>query len=222
MGWTMIRSGVIGQGCPPPNGWARSRTIIAPIGGKPGRYFPVRSPMSGMPASTPPQSPRACLPVAFPYVLRSSGLSRVWCSAVGTTIGSTTLLVRGARWQAGHWQSARDQTTILSIDGKDEDQHTSHSTQKPVECMAWAIRNNSKLGDGVYEPFSGSGTTIIAAAIERCYAIELPPEYVDVAVLRWQAFTGNEATLQSSGSTYAAVTKTRTNDHNDKSSQETP
>ena len=124
----------------------------------------------------------------------------------------------------GHWQGARDQTTIWAIDGKDEDQETSHSTQKPVECMARAIRNNSKLGDGVYEPFSGSGTTIMAGEIEqrRCYAIELSPEYVDVAVLRWQAFTGKEAVLEGSDSTYAAVAQTRTNDHNGNLAKEAP
>jgi len=124
----------------------------------------------------------------------------------------------------GHWQGARDQTTIWSIDGKDEDQNTSHSTQKPVECMARAIRNNSKSGDGVYEPFSGSGTTIIASEIEqrRCYAIELSPEYVDVAVLRWQAFTSSEAVLEGSGSTYAAIAKTRAPAPDDEPGQETP
>lgn len=111
----------------------------------------------------------------------------------------------------GHWQGARDQTTIWSIDGKDEDQDTSHSTQKPVECMARAIRNNSQPGDGVYEPFSGSGTTIIAAEIERrcCCAVELSPDYVDVAVLRWQAFTGKEAVLEKGGATFTQAAKER-------------
>ena len=94
----------------------------------------------------------------------------------------------------GHWQGARDQTTIWTVDGKNDDQDTSHSTQKPVECMRRPIQNNSKPGDAVCEPFSGSGTTIIAAEIEnrRCFAVELSPEYVDVAVLRWQAFTGSK------------------------------
>jgi len=111
----------------------------------------------------------------------------------------------------GHWQGARDQTTIWAIDGKDEDQDTSHSTQKPVECMARAIRNNSTPGDGVYEPFSGSGTTIIAAEIEkrRCYAVELSPEYVDVAVLRWQAFTDLEAVLENGGATFTEAATER-------------
>jgi DNA modification methylase len=110
----------------------------------------------------------------------------------------------------GHWQGARDQTTIWAIDGADEDQDTSHSTQKPVECMRRPIQNNSKPGDAVYEPFSGSGTSIIAAELEsrRCYAVELSPEYVDVAVLRWEAFTGKEAHL-STGETFAQVAKAR-------------
>jgi DNA modification methylase len=101
----------------------------------------------------------------------------------------------------GHWQGARDQTTIWAIDGAGDDQDTSHSTQKPVECMRRPIQNNSRPGDAVYEPFSGSGTTIIAAELERrrCYAVELSPEYVDVAVLRWQAFTGNAAVLEDEG-----------------------
>jgi DNA modification methylase len=109
----------------------------------------------------------------------------------------------------GHWQGARDQTTIWAIDGNTEDRDTSHSTQKPVECMRRPIQNNSKPGDAVYEPFSGSGTTIIAAEIEhrRCYAVELSPEYVDVAVLRWQAFTGKQAMLEESGQTFAEVAK---------------
>ncbi len=67
-----------------------------------------------------------------------------------------------------------------------------HGTQKPVECMRRPMLNNSSPGQAVYEPFSGSGTSIIAA--ETCgrisLSMELDPAYVDVAVLRWQAFTG--------------------------------
>jgi DNA modification methylase len=76
--------------------------------------------------------------------------------------------------------------------------------------MRRPIGNNSKPGDAVYEPFSGSGTTIIAAELEnrRCYAVELSPEYVDVAVLRWQAFTGKQAVL-SSGETFAQIAEER-------------
>lgn len=98
----------------------------------------------------------------------------------------------------GHWQGARDQATLWSIGfGGDEDAETIHGTQKPVECMRRPIVNNSAVGDAVYEPFSGSGTTIIAAetTARRCYAMEIDPRYVDVAVLRWQALTGKAAVL---------------------------
>jgi DNA modification methylase len=61
---------------------------------------------------------------------------------------------------------------------------TGHSTQKPAECTRRPIENNSKPGDAVYDPFSGSGTTIIAGEMtaRSVYAIELSPAYVDVAV----------------------------------------
>jgi DNA modification methylase len=74
--------------------------------------------------------------------------------------------------------------------------------------------NNSEPGDAVYEPFLGSGTTLIAAeSIGRiCYAIELSPPYVDVAIRRWQAFTGHEAALLTTGQTFEAVIEERTAD----------
>ena len=82
-----------------------------------------------------------------------------------------------------------------------EDIKNAHSTQKPVECMKRPIENNSSPGQAVYEPFSGSGTTIIAAEMTGrcCYAMELHPPYVDVAVKRWQNFTGQQAVLESTG-----------------------
>jgi DNA modification methylase len=98
----------------------------------------------------------------------------------------------------GHWQGARDQATLWPIStGGDEDAATVHGTQKPVECMRRPIVNNSAPGDGVYEPFSGSGSTIIAAETTGrvCFAMEIDPRYVDVAVRRWQAFTGRAAVL---------------------------
>ena len=60
---------------------------------------------------------------------------------------------------------------------------------------------------GVYDPFVGSGTTIIAAeTIGRvCYAIDIDPIYVDVAVQRWQAFSGKDATLEDGGRTFDQI-----------------
>jgi DNA modification methylase len=77
--------------------------------------------------------------------------------------------------------------------------------------MRRPIANNSSPGQAIYEPFSGSGTTIIASEqTERvCHAIELDPAYVDVAVLRWQAFTGREAILESTGETFVQTQQSR-------------
>ena len=76
-----------------------------------------------------------------------------------------------------------------------EDAATVHGTQKPVEVMRRPIVNNSARGDLVYEPFAGSGTTLIAAeTVGRiCMAIELDPPYCDIIVKRWEAFTGGTA-----------------------------
>lgn len=103
----------------------------------------------------------------------------------------------------GHWQGDRKQTTLWSID-KPTKSETGHSTQKPIECMRTPIENNSKAGDSVYEPFSGSGTTIIAAEQTGriCYAMELSPAYVDVAVRRWQQYTGKSAVHAVTGQAF--------------------
>ena len=103
----------------------------------------------------------------------------------------------------GHWAGDRKQTTLWQIP-KPQKSETGHGTQKPVECMKRPIENNSSPGQAVYEPFSGSGTTIIAAEMtgRACHAIELNPAYVDVAVQRWQDFTGQEAVLDGDGRTF--------------------
>jgi len=104
----------------------------------------------------------------------------------------------------GHWQGDRKQTTLWQIEHNKSE--TGHGTQKPVEAMRRPIENNSGPGDAIYEPFSGSGTTIIAAEQtgRRCYAMELSPQYVDVAVRRWQQFTGKRAVLESTGAEFPA------------------
>ena len=63
----------------------------------------------------------------------------------------------------------------------------------------------------VYDPFVGSGTTIIAAERQRrtCYAMEIDPTYTDVAVQRWQAFTGEQAILDGDGRTFAEIAEER-------------
>jgi DNA modification methylase len=78
---------------------------------------------------------------------------------------------------------------------------------KPVALVERAIRNSSKGRDIVLDPFGGSGTALIAAerAGRRARLIELDPKYVDVIVQRWQAYTGEAATLAVDGHTYEAI-----------------
>jgi len=109
-----------------------------------------------------------------------------------------------------HWAGDRKQTTLWQIP-KPAKSETGHSTQKPVECMKRPIENNSSPGQAVYEPFCGSGTTIIAAEMtgRSCLAIEIAPAYIDVAVLRWQAFTGQKATLDGTTETFDSLAAKR-------------
>jgi DNA modification methylase len=101
----------------------------------------------------------------------------------------------------GNWTGDRKQTTLWTIPTGGQDVETKHATQKPVECMRRPILNNSSVGDAVYEPFLGSGTTLIAAeATGRiCFGVEIDPTYVDVAIRRWQAFSGQRAMRQRDG-----------------------
>lgn len=82
-----------------------------------------------------------------------------------------------------------------------------HPTQKPVELFARPMRKHTRPGDICFEPFSGSGSQIIAAEElrRRCYAIELQPAFVDVAVRRFEEATGAEARLESTSRTFAEV-----------------
>ncbi len=112
----------------------------------------------------------------------------------------------------GHWSGDRKQTTLWQIPARDQDAVTVHGTQKPVECMRRPILNNSSPGQAVYEPFSGSGTSIIAAetAGRICLGMELDPAYVDVAVQRWRDFTGGAAVLAGEEADYSSVSGART------------
>jgi DNA modification methylase len=102
----------------------------------------------------------------------------------------------------GHWRGDRSQTTLWEIEHLKSE--TGHSTQKPVECMRRPIVNNSAPGQPVYDPFLGSGTTMIAAEMEgrTCLGLEIAPQYVDVIVQRWQNFTGTQAILGADGRTF--------------------
>ena len=86
-----------------------------------------------------------------------------------------------------------------------------HPAAFPVVLPEFFIKTFSDVGDICFEPFSGSGTTIIACELHgrSCYAMELSPQYVDMAIRRWQEFTGKEATLVSTGETYHQTKVTR-------------
>lgn len=79
-----------------------------------------------------------------------------------------------------------------------------HPTTKPVEIFARPMRKHTKRGAVCFEPFSGSGSQIIAAEqlSRRCHAIEIEPVFVDVAVRRWQTLTGQDAVLEATGRTW--------------------
>ncbi len=120
--------------------------------------------------------------------------------------------------ETAHWRGDRKQTTVWDIDngaafggGGKDDAKTIHSTQKPVACMLKPIRNHVDEGEAVYDPFCGSGTTLIAAEEHGCvaYAVELNPAYVDVAVERWQNFAEAEAVLDGDGRTFAEIAAER-------------
>lgn len=105
-------------------------------------------------------------------------------------------------WAEGgkhHWCGDRDQSDVWQI--KKPHKNDLHPTMKPVELVERAIRNSSRPGNSVMDPFGGSGTTMIAAEKTGRIArlIEMDPKYVDVIVRRWQDWTGKAATLEASG-----------------------
>ena len=97
-----------------------------------------------------------------------------------------------------HWCGDRKQTTVWDC-ALDRNVEGGHSTQKPVELMLRSLRNHD--APLVIDPFLGSGTTLIAAEKldRKCYAMEIEPAYVDVAVRRWCRATGNTAVRESDG-----------------------
>jgi DNA modification methylase len=108
-------------------------------------------------------------------------------------------------WPEGaqrHWCGDRDQGDVWNI--KKPQKNDLHPTMKPVELVERAIRNSSRPGNAVLDPFGGSGTTLIAAEKSGRLArlIELDAKYVDVIVRRWQSWTGKQATRESDGALF--------------------
>ena len=99
-------------------------------------------------------------------------------------------------WREGakaYWCGDRDQGDVWRIDRPGDSDL--HPTMKPLPLIERAIENSSRPDDAVLDLFLGSGSTLIAAerAGRICYGLELEPKYIDVAVLRWEAFTGEKA-----------------------------
>jgi DNA modification methylase len=97
------------------------------------------------------------------------------------------------------------------IMGGSDEEKFDHPTQKPVDLMRRPILNHTKIGELVYDPFLGSGTTLAAAEMTQrvCYGLELDPKYVDVVVQRWQKMSHKKATLEGNGRTLEAVAAER-------------
>ncbi len=108
--------------------------------------------------------------------------------------------IKGARPRAERRPPA-NATAVWEIASAVLDGPQEHPTCKPVELIRRPIEYHTRIGEVIYEPFCGSGTAIIAAELagRRCYALELSPTYCDVAVRRWEAFTGRQAIRDGAG-----------------------
>jgi DNA modification methylase len=111
------------------------------------------------------------------------------------------------------WAADRKQTTILEFDRPQR--NGEHPTMKPVELFEYQMLNNTKGSDVVLDSFAGSGTTAIACEKHGRMArmMELDPKYCDVIIKRWQDFTGQQATLEGDGRTFAEVSGAREANH---------
>jgi DNA modification methylase len=111
-----------------------------------------------------------------------------------------------------NWCGGRSQTTLWSVtSSSNEEDQNDHGTQKPVELMGRPILNHTNRGQCVYDPFVGTGTTIVAAETtgRTCVAMDIEPRYVDVAIKRWQDFTGQQARLEANGASFETITERR-------------
>ncbi|RXH09674.1 DNA methylase N-4 [Bradyrhizobium guangzhouense] len=120
---------------------------------------------------------------------------------------NTIELGKHGRYRTNVW----DYAGINSFSASRASELEMHPTVKPTALVIDAIKDCSRRGDVVLDPFSGSGTTIMAAqkSRRRARAIELDPLYVDVAIRRWQAYTGQAATMAVTGETFAEIEQRR-------------
>jgi len=99
----------------------------------------------------------------------------------------------------------RTQTTVWQIDREGDYRHP---TQKPVALFSRALRNSTIRGERVWDGFVGSGTTVIACEQlgRRCFAMEIEPKFCDVAVQRWETYTGQKVQVIRSSEPSTAPT----------------
>lgn len=132
----------------------------------------------------------------------------------GSHLASSAWVVPWIRTGGAGDVQAFDTTDVWFADweGKARVVGNEHPTQKPLEIFGRPMRKHTREGDLVFEPFSGSGSQLIAAERlkRRCRAIELQPVFVDVAVRRWQTETGQSARLGAGGPTWDEVRRERT------------
>ena len=146
----------------------------------------------------------------------AAGLKAIGFEIVSQVIWDKGLFAMGRSWY--HWshepcwvvrkagakasfRGSRDQATIWRVPspkmimGGSAEPRLDHPTQKPLVLFETPIRNHLRAGDPFYEPFAGSGTALIAAERTgtRCYAMEIDPIYVEVALARWERFSGHDA-----------------------------
>jgi DNA modification methylase len=146
----------------------------------------------------------------------ATGLKAIGFEIVAQVIWDKGLFAMGRSWY--HWshepcwvvrkkgakvpfRGSRDQATIWRVPspkmimGGSVEPRLDHPTQKPLVLFETPIRNHLKAGEALYEPFCGSGTALIAAERTgtRCYAMEIDPIYVEVALARWERFSGQAA-----------------------------
>jgi DNA modification methylase len=111
------------------------------------------------------------------------------------------------------WKGDRKQTTIWDaappnhIMGGSKEDKTSHPTQKPAALYEKSYLNHTNPGEYVYEPFGGSGTSIVVCEKigRRSLTMELDPKYCDVIIQRWCEYTGEDAVLERTGETFGNI-----------------
>lgn len=102
-------------------------------------------------------------------------------------------------WKEGkahYFTDSRNQTTVLEFDKPIKNEE--HPTMKPIDLLAYLIKNSSKENELILDLFGGSGSTLIAAeqTNRKCYMMELDPKYCDVIIRRWEKLTGQKAELE--------------------------